>query len=230
LPSQKWEGTVLGIDARGGTMTILRIVLATFLAAGIAGGASAQTITCPTGVTQSGGSGPDTLTGTAGPDRITGQGGNDTISGNDGSDCLNGGSNDDTLDGGRHDDYLAGEGGVDRLSGGEGDDKLDGGTGNDVVLGDFGDDNLTGQGGNDRFYGSRGADKISGGRQDDHVYILPGDVPAGRNETVKGGDDFDTVWFVGFDPGPVVTPDFTVTDPVTGGTYTFTGIEQVIVF
>ena len=53
-------------------------------------------------------------------------------------------------------------------------------------------------------------------------------MPAGQIETIDGGSgSFDKVIF-SFDPGAVTPPDFTVTDPVTQGTYQFTSVEVVM--
>jgi hypothetical protein len=186
----------------------LGITLALLL--GLSRFAPAQ-VTCPTGVTQSGASGNDTLDGTNGPDRITGQGGNDTLNGNDESDCLNGGSNDDKLFGGIGNDDLRGEGGNDTLDGGDGDDNLNGGSNNDTITGGFGLDTQAGEGGNDVFL------------------IFPGDVPAGATEKINGGSGSDTAIFILFDlfgvPAPVGS-NWTVIDPITGGAYKASSVEN----
>jgi cysteine-rich repeat protein len=51
-------------------------------------------------------------------------------------------------------------------------------------------------------------------------------VPAGQVEVINGGSGTDTVIF-SFDPGTVTPPNFTVTDPVTKGTYKFVLVEKV---
>ncbi len=176
----------------------------------VALGVASAAITCPSAITLQGTSANDVLVGTAGNDRIVGNGGQDTIRGLGGSDCLFGGSFDDKLFGGDGDDELIGEGGNDLLDGGPGDDFLNGGSGNDILIGGPGKDTIVGEGGDDTFI------------------IHAGDVPAGQTETLNGGDGIDTAQF-DFDPGHVVPPTFTVTDPVTGGKYRFFDTERVVV-
>jgi cysteine-rich repeat protein len=166
-------------------------------------------ITCPSALTKTGTSADDVLVGTSHDDRIAGYGGRDTIHGGAGSDCLFGGSQDDKLFGEDGNDQLIGEGGNDLLSGGPGDDVLNGGSNNDTLIGGPGTDTVFGEGG------------------DDIIVIHAGDVPAGQVETLDGGDGNDTARF-DFDPGPVVLPNFTVVDPLTGGTYRFVNIERVV--
>jgi cysteine-rich repeat protein len=191
-----------------------------------------------------GGDQNDMLFGDDDNDLLVGGGGDDLLDGGNGDDVLNGGSNDDTLFGGPGNDTLIGESGNDYLDGGDGDDVLDGGTGNDVLIGGPGNDTLIGQDGddwleggdgddhleggpgNDTLIGGPGLDSISGGDGDDRLVVNPGDVPPGKTETLDGGNGFDTAVF-GFNPGPVTPPDFTVTDPVTGGTYHFINVEAV---
>jgi cysteine-rich repeat protein len=165
-------------------------------------------VTCPTSVTQAGTSANEDLVGTSGNDRIAGNGGKDVIHGGDGSDCLIGGSFEDRLFGEDGDDELIGEGGEDFLDGGPGDDVLNGGSDADVLVGGPGTDAISGEGG------------------DDVIVIHAGDVPAGESETIDGGSGNDTALF-DFDPGAFTPPNFTVTDPVTGGRYRFFSVEKV---
>src|SRR5262245_5160405 len=167
-------------------------------------------ITCPTAVTHSGTSANDDLSGTEGDDRIIGNGGQDTLRGLGGSDCIVGGSFNDTLLGGDGNDKLQGEGGNDVLDGGAGDDYLDGGSNKDTIIGGPGTDTLVGQG-------------------DDDTFIFhAGDVPAGQVEKIDGGSGTDRAVF-DFNPGVVPALHFTVTDPITHGTYEFTSVEVVAI-
>src|SRR5437867_2381281 len=165
-------------------------------------------ITCSQSVTLAGTSANDNLVGTSGNDRIVGNGGRDTIHGGAGSDCLFGGSFNDQLFGEEGNDELIAEGGDDLLDGGPGDDVLNGGDGNDTLI------------------GGPGADEISAGGGDDVIVIHAGDVPAGAIETIDGGSGIDTA-LLDFDPGAVTGPNFTITDPVTGGKYRFSSVEKV---
>ncbi len=184
---------------------ILVLMLAVLL---LSGGAAFAQITCPDGVPLAGTSADDVPVGTSGNDRIVGNGGRDTIHGGAGSDCLFGGSFNDKLFGEDGNDELIGEGGDDLLDGGPGDDLLNGGDGNDTLIGGTGTDSIFGGGGNDV------------------IVIHAGDVPAGATETIDGGSGIDTAAF-DFDPGSVTFPNFTVTDPKTGGKYRFFSVEKV---
>ncbi len=221
----------------------MRILVAGMVVALLVAPAVAQT-GCPGATTIAGASGDDVIDGTPGNDLLVGSGGNDILHGFAGDDCLNGGSFDDQLFGGDGNDDLIGESGKDLLDGGDGDDYLDGGSEDDILLGGAGNDTLLGQGGNDRLEGGAGDDTLNGGSGDDvliggkgtdtirgeggndTIVINAGDVPAGHTEMIDGGLDFDTAVF-DFDPGPVVFPDFSVTDPVTGGIYQFRNVEAV---
>ena len=189
-------------------VAITRATLVALVILGFAARGHAQ-ITCPTGVTMSGTSANDVINGTDQGDRITGNGGQDIIHGNGGSDCIIGGSFNDQLFGGDGNDQLLGEGGDDLLDGGPGDDVIDGGSGKDTIIGGPGNDKLIGEG------------------DDDTFIIHAGDVPAGQVETINGGSGTDKVIF-SFDPGTVTPPNFTVTDPVTKGTYKFVLVEKVV--
>lgn len=76
----------------------------------------------PSGGTQNGTSGADTLTGTAGPDTLNGLGGADTLSGLAGDDVLSGAGGADTISGGDGNDTINGGTGIDQLTGGAGAD------------------------------------------------------------------------------------------------------------
>ena len=189
-------------------VAITRATLVALVILGFAVRGHAQ-ITCPPGVTMSGTSANDIINGTDQGDRISGNGGQDIIHGNGGSDCIVGGSFNDQLFGGEGNDQLLGEGGDDLLDGGPGDDVIDGGSGKDTIIGGPGNDKLIGEG------------------DDDTFIIHAGDVPAGQVETINGGSGTDKVIF-SFDPGTVTPPNFTVTDPVTKGTYKFVLVEKVV--
>src|SRR5262249_25591773 len=200
-------GTLERIGEDSAMVAITRATLVALVVLSFAGRGHAQ-ITCPTGVTMSGTSANDVINGTDQGDRITGNGGQDIIRGNGGSDCIIGGSFNDQPVGGEGNDQLLGEGGDDLLDGGPGDDEIDGGSGKDTIIGGPGNDKLIGEG------------------DDDTFIIHAGDVPAGQVEVINGGSGTDKVIF-SFDPGTVTPPNFTVTDPVTKGTYKFVLVEKV---
>jgi Ca2+-binding RTX toxin-like protein len=120
------------------------------------------------------------------------------------------------------------------LNGGNGNDvliedaqgTLNGGAGNDLLAGGQGNDSLDGGDGNDILVGGPGNDTFSTSDNGDDIYIIhKGDVPAGGTEsyTCVGND---IILLFGFDRDGVVevpptTSPYTVTDPVTGGTYSF---------
>ncbi len=106
-------------------------------------------------VTQSGGTGNDTLTGhNSGANVIYGYDGNDSLAGGDAADTLYGGNGTDTLNGNAGNDLLDGGAGNDVLNGNDGNDTLDGGVGNDTLAGGNGSDTYV-------FRRGSGADTIS---------------------------------------------------------------------
>lgn len=98
------------------------------------------TFTHPTGVTEGGTTGNDTLSGSSGNDELNADDGDDTLNGLAGDDELNGGTGDDVLNGDAGADYLRGGGGGDiyNWSAGDGEDTIrETGSGTDdrIVLG-----------------------------------------------------------------------------------------------
>ncbi|HUF22807.1 MAG TPA: calcium-binding protein [Vicinamibacterales bacterium] len=179
-----------------------------------------------------GGAGRDTLFGGDGQDVMSGGAGDDVLDGGDGDDTLFGGAGDDTLDGHDGDDVLRGDGGSDRLTGGLGNDGLFGGEGNDFLDGGPGSDTLSGGNGNDHLLPGLGADSCTAGPGDDVIVLRAGDVPAGLQEMLDGGEGTDTLILEGFSAADItrLTKDgdtYSIRDPLTGGTYTATGIEHI---
>ncbi|MEM9271904.1 MAG: hypothetical protein AAGA80_02910 [Cyanobacteria bacterium P01_F01_bin.143] len=84
--------------------------------------------------------GNDTLNGRENHDLILGGNGDDSLIGEAGSDFLFGGHGNDTLDGGDDDDHLYGGNGFDTIFGFAGNDILNGGTGDDSLNGGDGND------------------------------------------------------------------------------------------
>jgi Ca2+-binding RTX toxin-like protein len=142
---------------------------------------------------------------------------------------LNGGNGNDVIiqNGADPDSTLDDSG---RLSGGAGNDLLAGGQGDDV-LGDTNGDGSCGLNesdpGNDVLVGGPGRDTYctASGDGDDIVIIHKGDVNSGVTESYNCVGN-DTILLFGFDRDGVVevpptASPYTVTDPVTGGTYSF---------
>ncbi len=142
---------------------------------------------------------------------VQGESGDDVIL----SQCTNNGN---SLQGGDGNDFIAGDA----------NDTLLGGNGNDLLAGGQGDDafNSAAHGGNDVIIGGPGNDIFSPSDAGDDIYIIHrGDVLAGGTEsyTCVGSD---TILLFGFERDGVVevpptTSPYTVTDPATGGTYSF---------
>lgn len=200
-----------------------------------------------------GGSGGDELYGGTGADQIFGESDNDTIDAGSGQDFVDGGSgadliyggadadhieggwtdnSADTIYGGLGNDLIFGGGGTDQLFGEDGQDWIDGGYDTDLIDGGINNDRLLGDKGNDTIIGNAGADILTGG--------------AG-NDTLQGGEGADTIWGAA---GDVIDGGETGTDFDTlnvsnvssvsystsesgtvffnsGGSLTFTGIENV---
>jgi Ca2+-binding RTX toxin-like protein len=139
---------------------------------------------------------------------------------------LNGGNGNDVIiqNGADPDSTLDDSG---RLYGGAGNDLLAGGQGDDV-LGDTNGNGSCAAGesdpGNDVLVGGPGRDTYctASGDGDDIVIIHKGDVPATSTESYNCFGS-DIILLFGFDRDGVVEvpPAATVTDPVTGGTYSF---------
>ena len=104
----------------------------------------------------------------------------------------------DTLRGTNEADNLLGKGGSDTLFGLSGTDNLLGGTGKDLVFGGYrdstgrGDDILVGGSGNDAVFGSQGSNNIVGEEGND--YLVDGNEPAPKKDTIHGGADNDVVF------------------------------------
>jgi Ca2+-binding RTX toxin-like protein len=147
--------------------------------------------------------------------------GNSTVNGEDGDDVIvDGCTSNNTLNGGNGNDVLI-EDAVGTLNGGAGNDLLAGGQDGDT-LGTSGGDT-----GNDVFVGGPGTDtyNTASGDGDDIVIIHKGDVPATPTESYNCFGS-DIILLFGFDRDGVVevpptASPYTVTDPVTGGTYSF---------
>jgi Ca2+-binding RTX toxin-like protein len=127
--------------------------------------------------------------GSDGNDTIRGGAGDDYVEGNDGDDDLYGNGGEDWLFGLAGDDYIAGGTGADfYLFGGADSDFIDGGPGDDrICVGDFAgaatnDCATTGGGYNNQVLGGSGSDIITGS----------GDI-SGAGDTLKGGDDSDSI-------------------------------------
>ncbi|WP_203544714.1 FecR domain-containing protein [Desulfovibrio sp. JC022] len=82
----------------------------------------------PSGVTQSGTSGDDSLIGTMFADTLSGLGGNDLLNGYGGDDSLDGGAGNDTLYGGSGDDIISASSNTNHFYGGTGADTMTGGS------------------------------------------------------------------------------------------------------
>lgn len=181
-----------------------------------------------------GGSGSDSLNGGDGGDTLEGGSGDDRLVGGAGMDILDGGQGSDTLYGGEGDDFLDVESGEsegdDTLDGGAGDDILFGGQGNDVLIGGTGDDMMFSGSGNDDIDGGPGLDVVNAGAGNDVVRVLVGDVPAGDVESVDAGPGVDSLILTGFLFSDVVWSGSTatVTDPLTGGQYVVTNLENIV--
>ncbi|MGH2704871.1 MAG: hypothetical protein ACRDJ4_07205, partial [Actinomycetota bacterium] len=120
---------------------------------------------------------------------------------------------------------------IDRVGyGTTGDDTLRGGAKRDLLLALDGSDAVVGGGGADCIHGGLGADSIMGAGGNDLIGIAAGDVPAGATETIAGGLGTDTLLLgEGLTTSDVSgsAPTFTVTDPVTGGVYSVSGVETI---
>jgi Ca2+-binding RTX toxin-like protein len=173
-------------------------------------------IGCPaTGSTFSSGGGNDVIYLTNLPGVTPG---NSTVNGQDGDDVI--------VDGCTSNNILRGDNGNDVLIE-DAQGTLNGGDGNDLLAGGRDNDTLDGGNGNDILVGGPGTDIYStaSGDGDDIVIIHKGDVNSGGTEsyTCVGND---TILLFGFDRDGVVevpptASPYTVTDPVTGGTYSF---------
>jgi Ca2+-binding RTX toxin-like protein len=141
-----------------------------------------------------------------------------TVNGQDGDDVI--------VDGCTSNNVLRGDNGNDVLIK-DAQGTLNGGDGNDLLAGGRDDDILDGGNGNDILVGGPGRDTYNSAANDgdDIVIIHKGDVNSGGTEsyTCVGND---TILLFGFDRDGVVevpptASPYTVTDPVTGGTYSF---------
>jgi len=182
-----WNGTGVGGDAQGDTLTGIEHVFGSNFADTLDGDAGDNRLI--------GLDGDDTLIGLAGADVLVGGRGVDTLSGGDGEDDLAGGDGNDVLSGDNDADFLDGGAGDDNLAGDSGADTLVGGDGNDILVGDAlsdavgGDDQLIGGAGNDTLPGGRGKDLLDGGTGNDVLQGGYGD----DTYVVQAGSDFDTI-------------------------------------
>jgi len=124
-----------------------------------------------------------------------------------------------------HNDTIIGDDGGMVLRGWGGDDSISGGDGDDSLFGDEGNDTLTGGAGNNLMQGGADADSfiITDGFGNDT--IIGGD-------TFTTGQNFDTIDLSALSNPVVVVftgPNAgTITDSISGGVITFSGIEQLI--
>jgi Ca2+-binding RTX toxin-like protein len=191
----------------------------------IDGGAGADSATTANVMDLRGGLGNDTVIGgldtQADADEVGGGPGNDRLFGGGGADEIGDDDDDGTCQGGE-------EAGSDIIDAGPGDDSVVcGGDGNDTIQGGGGKDTLSGGSGNDVLIGGPGEDDAQTGGAGNDIYILnAGDVPNGTDEafTCSQLGDVDRVILRGGLTGPagVLTGSTTITDPITGGTYTIT--------
>ena len=124
---------------------------------------------------------------------FTGTNATDIAEGTDYDDVMDGGNGDDTLSGLGGDDTILGGSGQDVLNGGDGNDWIDGGNGDDTITGGAGDDTMFGGQGNDRIYADGGSDTVDGGQGDDRVTVTIDPEEEGRELTLDGGDNNDTL-------------------------------------
>ncbi len=148
----------------------------------------------------------ETLVGTGGDDRLVGGIGNDMLEGGAGADQLVGGADTDTAIYSHSAAGVTIDLGAGTAHGGEaegdtfsGIENLVGSSHDDVLTGDAGANRLEGGDGNDTLTGGAGADFLSGGAGDDIFYS---EGTATGQDTIQGGDGFDTVIFT--DGGNVV--------------------------
>jgi Ca2+-binding RTX toxin-like protein len=163
-----------------------------------------------------GGLGNDTITSGSGDDFISGSAGIDTLDGREGNDRLwsDGDTNDISakdpgmLSGGPGDDFLYGTDGPETFDGGEGADEVWGYGGNDQIYGGNGNDILNGGEGDDTLAGGAGDDRLG-----TFLNLSPGDEPLERgNDTMDGGPGDDLLR-----PGAGPEADFTDNDTLSGG-------------
>jgi Ca2+-binding RTX toxin-like protein len=141
-----------------------------------------------------------------------------TATGADGLDTLLGfenivGSNyNDTLNGDLNANMILGMGGDDKINGNAGDDKLYGGNGTDTIHGNQG---------NDQIYGDVGDDKLYGDEGNDTFYFNLG------QNSVDGGGGSDTVDYTAAYGAVTIHLDGNSQGATSGGTDTYTSIENV---
>jgi Ca2+-binding RTX toxin-like protein len=120
-------------------------------------------------VSQTSGTGNDSLFGDDGDDQMYGQGGNDSMEGGTGADSMSGGDGNDTMRGGDGNDTMSGDAGADLMFGEANNDSITGGTGADSIFGGLDNDTIYGQEDNDYIEGGAGNDSIFGGSGDDRI-------------------------------------------------------------
>lgn len=147
--------------------------------------------------------------GTGGKDLIHGWELNDSLFGGDDTDIIYGELGDDSIFGGMGNDTLYGDKLENTVAGDilGGDDTIWGGNDNDYIYGGGGNDSLSGEDGGDVIWGGNGDDVISGGLDANILYGGAGNdmfIVTG-NDTIDGGDGFDTADYSGYSAGIFVT-------------------------
>lgn len=147
--------------------------------------------------------GDDLLIGTEGDDEINGKGGDDAILGGEGDDTIYGREGSDFVFGDEGDDSLRGGEGNDDLIDLVGSDTLIGGSGVDLVIASGMPSNVatwTEQAQSGQFEDSPAPwDFAEGDFDGDEVYLGKGNdfAEVGYNDTVTGGEGFDTFMIIG---------------------------------
>lgn len=159
-----------------------------------------------------GGDGNDKITISDKAGTVTGR---VTLSGSAGNDTITAGATAANISGGDGNDVLVGGAGSDFIDGGAGDDFVRGGAGNDRITGDDGDDQMYGDAGNDTLLGGAGNDILGGDDEDTLNFV--GKTPAldvFGNDSLDGGDGDD--WLLGGVATKSIV-DKAGTDTMTGG-------------
>lgn len=194
-------------SARPGT--IIRVLIASSLAAAVGAGALLSAPSANAVVVIDGTSANDEIVGTPRADKINALDGDDAVSARAGYDFVRGGAGDDTIRVGQGGGDALGEegndtifGGVDlvrgvnleELRGGRGRDELIGGPEGEWMVMDVGPDIAFGRGGKDLFTLSQGRDIARGGPGIDRFEVLPDGLP---DQIACGpGTDFVTFYRV----------------------------------
>lgn len=176
-----WNGTGLGGDAEGDTLTSIE---------NITGSDHSDVLIGANGMDNmlKGGAGDDVLFGLTGDDTLYGGDGDDFINGGAGNDMINGGDGTDTAD------YSDAESGISAILP---NGFVDGGTGNFDTVTSV--ENIIGTDFDDTLIGTFDeANVLEGGAGDDYLNGL------GGGDTLDGGDGVDTVGFFNSDAGVMV--------------------------